>query len=151
MVLPLVIPLSAQGALGPALSALPESIAPRDGTRGHTRGPVLPRLVDDSVPSPPRLPANANLALVVRSVIAVVPLLAEGGTRQAIVPGRVVGALAMGQAGVVGVPLLRDAEKRAFPDLPHRKVGGAKEAQAIAAAALVVNLLGTTRTLIVVA
>jgi len=149
VVLLLVTPLSVQGVLGPALSALPEGIAPRDGTRG----PALPHPVDDNVLSLPHLPVNACPVLVARSVIAAVPLLAEGDTRQKIVPGHVVGALAMGQVGVVGVPPFHGAESGASPDLLRRKVGGAKEAQAIAAAALVVNLplAGTTWTPIVVA
>ena len=124
----LVTPLSAQGVLDPAPSALPEGIAPRDGTRGRTRGLVLPHLVDGSVLSLPHLPVSACLVLVARSVIAVVPLPAEGGTRQTIDPGHVVGALDTGQVGVVGVLPLHGAESGASPDLPRRKVGGAKEA-----------------------
>ena len=154
VVLLLVTPLSAQGVLGPAPSALLEGIAPRDVTRGRTRGPALPHLVDGSVLSLPHLPVNAYLVLAARSVIAAVLLPVEGGTRQTIVPGHVVGALATGQVGVVGVlPLLHGAESEASPDLLHRKVGGAKGAQAIAAAALVVNLPveETTWTPIVVA
>jgi len=148
VVLLLVTPLSAQGVLGPAPSALPEGIAPQDGTRG----PALPHPVEDSVLSLPHLPVNARLVLVARSVIAAVPLPVEGGTRQKIVPGHVVGALVTGQAGVVGVLPFRGAESGASPDLLRQKVGGAKEAQAIAAAALVANLpLETTWTPIVVA
>jgi len=141
VVLLLVTPLSAQGVLGPAPSTLLEGIAPREGTRGRTRGPALPHPVDGSVLSLPHLPVNACLVLVVRSVTAVVPLPAGGGIHQTIVPGHVAGALATGQAGVVGVLPLHGAESGASPDLLHREVGGAKEAQAIAAAALVVNHL----------
>lgn len=140
MVLPLVTPLSVQGALGPALSALPEGIALRDGTRGHALGPALPHPVDGNVPSPPHLPVNACPVLVARDAIAAVPLLAEGGTRQTTVPGHVVEALGMGQVGVVGAPLFHDAENRASPDLLPQEAEGAKEARAIAAAALGVNL-----------
>ena len=140
VVLLLAIPLSAQGVPGPALSVLPEGIAPRDGTRGRARGPVLLRLAGGSAPSPPHLPANASLALVARSVTVVVLLLAGGGTRQMTVPSHVVEALATGQVGVVGAPP-RDAESRAYLDLLLRKVGGARGARAIAAVALAVNLL----------
>jgi len=136
----LVIPLSARGVPGPDLSVLPEGIAPRDGTRGRTQGPALPHLVDGSGPSPPHLPVNANLVLVGKSVIVVVPLPAEGAIHPMTAPGHVVEALATGRVGVVGVPPPRDAESRAPRDLLPRKVGGAREAQAIAAVALVVNL-----------
>jgi len=139
-----VAPLSAQGVPGPALSALhlPEGTAPQDGARG----PALPHPVGGSVPFPPHLPVNASPALAARNVIAAVPLPAEGGTRQTTVPGHVVEALGMGQVGVVGAPLLHGAENRASPDLLPQNVGGAKEARAIAAAALAVNLrvMGTT-------
>ena len=142
----LVIPPSARGVPGPDLSALPEGIALLDGSRGHTQGPVLPHLVDGSVPSPQHLPVNASLVLVVRSVIAVVPLPAEGATRPMTAPGHVVEALAMGQVGVVGVPPLHDAESRASQDPPPRKVGDANEVRATTAATLVVNLLAAQTT-----
>ena len=153
VVLLLVVLLSAQEVLGLALSVLLEGIAPRDGTQGRVRGPALLHPADGHVPFPPRLHVNVSLVPVARNVIAVAPLPAEGGTRQATAPGHVVGALATGQVGVVEVPLLRSAENGASLDLPHRKVGGAKEAAAAAAAALVVNppVMGTTLTLIVVA
>lgn len=146
VVLLLVTPLSAQGVLDPAPSTLLEGIAPHEGTRGHTRGLALPRPVDGSVLSLPHLPVNACLVLVVRSVTAVVPLPAGGGTHQTIVPDRVAGALATGQVGVVGVLHPHGAGSGASPDLLHREVGGAKEAQAIAAAALVVSLLAVETT-----
>jgi len=140
----LAIPLSAQEVLGPALSAPVEGIARRDGTRDRIRGLALLHPADGHVPSPPRLHVNAILVLVARSVIAVAPLPAGGGIRQATGPGHVVGALATGQVDVVEVPPPHSAENRASPDLPHRKVGSAKEARAVAAAgagaALVVNL-----------
>ena len=139
-VLLLAIPLSARGVPGHDLSALPEGIAPRDGTRGHTQGPTLPHLADGSVLSPQHLPVNASLVLVARSAIAVVPLPAEDATRPMTAPGHVVEALATGQVGVVGVPLPHDAESRASQDLLPREVGGAKEARATAAVTLVVNL-----------
>jgi hypothetical protein len=139
VVLP-VTPLSAQEVLGPAPSALPEGTVPRDGTRGRTRGPVLPHLVDGSVLSLPHLPVNASLVLVARSVIVAVHLPAEGGTRQKIVLDHVAGALATGQVGAVRVRPLHGAEGGASLGLLHRKVGGAEAAQAIAAAVLVVNL-----------
>lgn len=138
---PLVVPLSARGVLGPALSVLPEDIVLRGDTPDHVRGPALPHLVDASVQHRPHLPANANPALVARSVIAVALLLVGGGTRQVIVPGRVVGVLAMGQVGVVGVLPLHGAESRTSPYLPRRRIGGTKEARATAAAALAANLL----------
>ena len=152
MVLLIVVLLSVQGVLGLGLSVLPDGIAPQDGTRGHTRGPALPHLVDGSVLSPPRLPVNARLLLVVRNVIAVVPLLAGGGTLQAIVQGHVVGALPTGQADAVEALPFHGVENKASPDLLHRKVGGANEARAIAAAALAADLplMETTWTLIVV-
>lgn len=134
-------PLSARGVLGPGPLALPEGIAPRDGTRGHTQGPAPPHLADGSVPSPQRLPVNASLVLVARSVIAVVPLPAEDAIRLMTAPGHVVEALSTGQVGVVGVPPPRDAESRASQDLLPRKVGGAKGARATAAVTLAVNLL----------
>jgi len=139
-VLLLVIPRSVLGALGPALSALPEGIALQDGTRGHNQGPVPLHLAGGSVLSLPPLPVIARLALAARSEIAVVPLLAEGVTRQATVLGHVVEALATGQVGVVDPPPLHDAENRASLDLPPRKAGDVKEARATAAAALAVNL-----------
>ena len=135
-----MIPLSARGVLGPDLSALPEGIAPRDGTQGHTQGPALPHLVDGSVPSPRHLLVNASLALVARSVIAVVRLPAEDATHLTTAPGRVAEALATGQVGVVGVHPPHDAESRAPQDLLPLKVGGAKEARTAAAATLVANL-----------
>ena len=148
----LVIPLSARGVLGPGLSALPEGIVLRDDTRGHTQGPALPHLEDGSVPSPPLLPVNANLVLVARSVIAVVLLPAEGATHLMTALGHAVEVQGMGQVGVVGVRL-RDAEGRASQDLLPRMAGGAKEVQAIAAVALVVNLpvVQITRTPVAVA
>lgn len=136
----LVNPLSVQGALGLALSALPEGIVPRDGTRGHTRDPALPLPVDGSVLSPLHLPVSASPLLVARGVIAVVHLPAEGGTHQMIVPDHAVEALAKGRVGVAGALPLHDAERRAFLDPPLREVGGAKGALAIVAAALAVNL-----------
>ena len=136
----LVIPLSVREVLGPVLSALPEGIARQEGTRTHAQGPALPHLAGVSVPSPPHLPANVNLVLAARSEIAVVPLPAEGVTRLMTILDHVVEALAMGRAGVVEAPPLHDVESGASPDLLPRKAGGAKEVQATAAAALVVNL-----------
>lgn len=135
MVPPLAVPLSARGVLGPALSALHEDIVPRGVVLGHVRGPALPHLVGDSVQPRPHLPANASPVLAARSVIAVALLLVGGGTRQVIVPGHVVGALATGRVDVVGVLPLRGAESRTSPDPLHQRIGSAKEARVIAAAA----------------
>ena len=132
-------PLSARGVPGPALSVLPEDIVLRGDTLGHDRGPALPHLVDDSVQPRPHLPANVSLVLAARSAIAVALLLVGGGTRQLIVPGRVVEALATGQVGVVGVLPLHGAESRTSQNPLHRRIGGAGEARAIAAAALAAN------------
>lgn len=139
-VLHLVNPLSVPGVLGLVLSALPGGTVPRDDTRGRTRDPALPLPVDDSVLSPPHHPVNASPLPVARDVIAVVHLPAEGGTPQSTVPGHGAEALAKGRVGAVGALLLHDAERRAFPDLLPRKVGGAKGALVIVAAALAVNL-----------
>lgn len=135
----LASPLSAQGVLDPALLVLPEDTAPRDGTRGHTRDPALPHPVGDSVPSPPHRLANASPPPVARGVTAVAHLPAEGDIHQMTDLGHVVEALATGRVGVVEAPPLHDAERRAFLDLLPRKVGGAKEALVIAAAALGVD------------
>lgn len=125
----LAIPLSAQGVLGPGLSVLPEGIAPRDGTRGHTQGPALPHLVDGSVPSPPHLLVNVSLVLVVKSAIVVVPLPAGGVTRLTTVPGRVVEALDTDPTDVAGAPRpLHGVENRASQGHLPRKAGGAKKA-----------------------
>lgn len=136
----LVNPLSVRGVLGPALSARPEGIVPRDGTRGRTRDPVLPLPVDDSVPSPPHLHANATPLLVARDVIAVARPPAEGDTHQMAVPGHVAEVSAKGQLGVAGALPLHGAERRAFLDLLPLEVGGAREAPQIVAATLAVNL-----------
>ena len=96
---------------------------------------------------------NVSLFLVARGVIAVVRLPAEGGTRRVTAPGRVVEALVKGQVGAAGVLPLHDAERGAFLDLLPQKVGGAKGALAIVAAALPVNprLMQAARTSIAVA
>lgn len=132
-------PLSVQGVLGLVLSVLLEGIVPQDDTRGRTRDPALPLPVGGSVLSPPHRLVNASPLLAVRGVIAVVPLTAEDGTHQMIVPDHVVEALAKGLVDVVGALLLHDAERRAFLDLLPRKVGGAKEALAIVPVALAVG------------
>lgn len=75
-----------------------------------------------------------------RSVTAVVPLPAEGVILLTTIPGHVAEALVTGQADAVGVLLLHDAENRASPGLLPRRVEGAKEAQIIVGAALVVDL-----------
>jgi hypothetical protein len=136
----LVNPLSAQGALGPVLSALFEGIAPQDGTRGHTRGLVLPHPVDDNAPSPLRRPVNGSPLLVARDVIVVAHLPAGGGIHRTTALGRPVEALATGQVGAGGAPPPHDVEGRAFPDRLLHKVEDAKGAPAIAAVVLAVNL-----------
>lgn len=134
----LVNPLLAQGVPDPALLVLPEGIAPRDGTRGHTRGLALPHPADGSAPSPLHHPVNVH-RLVARGVIVAVHLPAKGGTRRMSDLGHAVEALVMDRVGVVGPLPLRDAEGRASLDLLHRKAGGAEGARAIVAAAHAVN------------
>lgn len=132
-------PRSVRGVLGLVLSVLPEGITHRDGTRGRTRDPALPRLVDGSAPSPLRRPANASLVLVVRDVIAVVRLPAEGGTPLPIDLGHAVEAPLVGRIGVVGVPLLHDAEEGVSPGPLPQRLGDAEGALVAVAAEVVAS------------
>lgn len=128
-VVPLLVnPLSVRGVPDLDLSVLPGGIAHRDGTRGRTQDPALLHLVDGSAPSPLHRPANASLVLVVRDAIVVVRLPAEGGTPPVTDLGRAVEAPPVGRIGVVGVPLLRDAEGGAFPGPLPQRLGGAEGA-----------------------
>lgn len=119
-------PPSVRGVHGLVLSVLPEGIAHRDGTRGRTQDPALPRLVDGSAPSPLHHPANASLVLVVRDVIAVVRLPAEGDTPLVTDLGRAVEAPLVGRISVVGVPLLHDAEGGVSPGHLPQRLGDAE-------------------------
>lgn len=146
-------PLSVRGVLGLVLSVLPEGIAHRDGTRGRTQDPALPRLVDGSAPSPLHRPANASLVLVARDVIAAVRLPAEGGTPLVTDPGHAVEAPLVGRISVVGVPLLHDAEGGASPGHLPQRLGNAEGALVTVAAEVAASppMTGAARMSIAVA